>query len=68
MQGLTLKDLKGTKKTPGSDKSSPAINTTPNTKNRLKLEMGVLIKEVKVGTGPPAKPGKTVSRNIIITL
>lgn len=56
-QGVT-KEQKSNKKTPGGEKS-PNANTTP--KHKQTLEGGVVVKDVRVGTGAPAIKGKNVS-------
>uniref|UniRef100_A0A1B6FZ08 peptidylprolyl isomerase n=1 Tax=Cuerna arida TaxID=1464854 RepID=A0A1B6FZ08_9HEMI len=57
--GVTPKEQKSNKKTPGGGEKSPNTNTTP--KHKKILDHGVVVKEIRIGTGPPAKNGKPVS-------
>uniref|UniRef100_A0A1B6IKE2 peptidylprolyl isomerase n=1 Tax=Homalodisca liturata TaxID=320908 RepID=A0A1B6IKE2_9HEMI len=57
--GVTPKEQKSNKKTPGGVEKSPNANTTP--KQKQLLDHGVIVKEIRVGNGAPAKVGKTVS-------
>ncbi|KAG8337497.1 hypothetical protein J6590_019898 [Homalodisca vitripennis] len=64
--GVTPKEQKSNKKTPGGVEKSPNANTTP--KQKQLLEHGVIVKEIRVGNGAPAKVGKTVSVRILLNL
>lgn len=55
---MTPKEQKSNKKTPGGG-AATSPNTTP--KQKQVLEHGVVIKDLKVGSGPLVKPGKNVS-------
>lgn len=56
--GLTPKEQKLNKKTPAGNKT-PNNQTPPQ--QRKVLDLGVVVKDVRVGTGTPAKPGRMVS-------
>ncbi|XP_054274978.1 46 kDa FK506-binding nuclear protein isoform X2 [Macrosteles quadrilineatus] len=59
--GVTPKDQKSNKKTPGGDKTPNSISP----KHKQVLDQGVVVKEIKVGTGQPAKFGRTVAVHYI---